>query len=244
MAEKKKIPTWAWQILSVSLFLLLLFFWYKSCNRKSVVPLTNNDSTVYWRNKVGEEVASRKAAEDQFSIFNEEYLDSIARLLDTKAKLLNQITVLTQKGTVTIKTSEPPIIKWKTDTVTSDVGCPDLASVEQNFYNPYYKANVFIPFNGDSSRIRLETYDTLLYADKIVKEGNIFNRKRFLQVDVTNTNDSAHITGLNIYRKQLPPPKRIGIGVQLGARVTITKNFIPAVKPYAGIGASYNFIRL
>lgn len=241
MAEKKKIPTWVW-VAGVVLILLVLFFWYKSCNKASTLP-PPNDSITYWRNKAGEEVASRKAAEDQFSIFNEEYLDSIARLLDTKAKLLNQITVLTQKGTATIKTSEPPIIKWKTDTVTSDVGCPDLASVEQNFSSPYYKANVFIPFNGDSSRIRLETYDTLLYADKIVKEGNLFNRKRFLQVDVTNTNDSAHITGLNIYRKQLPPPKRIGIGVQLGARVTITKNFIPAVKPYAGIGASYNFIR-
>lgn len=244
MAEKKKIPTWVW-VAGVVLILLVLFFWYKSCNKASTLP-PPNDSITYWRNKAGEEVASRKAAEDQFSIFNEEYLDSIARLLDTKARLLNQITVLTQKGKTTIKTDNAPIVKFKTDTlhVGDSAYCPDLVSAEQGFKSPYHNAYAIISLNGGTSSLSLETYDTLLYADKIVKEGNIFNRKRFLQVDVTNTNDSAHITGLNIYRKRLPPPKKVGIGVQLGVRGTVTKNFIPALKPYGGIGLSYNFIRL
>lgn len=245
MAEKKKIPTWVWQVIAVTLFLLILFFWYKSCNKASVLPPTN-DSIAYWRNKVGEEVASRKAAEDQFSIFNEEYLDSIARLLDTKAMLLKQITVLTQKGKATLTTDNIPIVKFKTDTlhVGDSAYCPDLVSAEQGFKSPYYNAYAIISLNGGTSSLSLETYDTLLYADKIVKEGNIFNRKRFLQVDVTNTNDSAHITGLNVYRKRLPPPKKVGIGLQFGGRVTVTKNFIPSVKPYFGAGISYNIIRL
>lgn len=242
MAEKKKIPTWVWQVIAVTLFLLILFFWYKSCNKASV-PISGNDSTTYWKNEHGKEVASKRVSENQLSKY---YLDSIASLLNTKTKLINQITVLTQKGKATIKTDNAPIVKFKTDTlhVGDSAYCPDLVSAEQGFKSPYYNAYAIISLNGGTSSLSLETYDTLLYADKIVKEGNIFNRKRFLQVDVTNTNDSAHITGLNIYRKRLPPPKKVGIGVQLGVRVTVAKNFIPALKPYGGVGLSYNFVRL
>lgn len=39
-------------------------------------------------------------------------------------------------------------------------------------------------------------------------------------------------------------PKKIGIGVQLGSTLTISKDFIVKPKPYIGVGISYNFIRL
>lgn len=245
MAEKKTIPKWIWQVSAVIMLVLVLFLWYLSCNKKSsVVPPAVNDSVTYWKSEFGKEFASRKASEDQFAIFNSEYLDSIANLIDSKTKLLREVAILKQKGTVTIKTPGAPTIVYKEKTDTIPGECLTVERVEQDFSSPYYKAHAVIPLNGDSSSLQLETYDTLAYVVRIVKEGGLFNRRSFLQIDASNANPDNKIIGMSVYRKALPKPKKIGIGFQVGGRVTVAKTFVPTVKPYLGFGASWNFIRL
>lgn len=244
MAGKETIPKWQWKVIAGILLAVALFFWYRSCNKKTSgtqVPWT--DSVSYWKNEYGKEFASRKAAADQFAISRSIDLDSMASLFNGKTKLLQEVAVLKQKGSVVIKTPGAPTIvfKEKRDTVSGE--CLTIDRVEQDFSSPYYKAHAIIPLNGDSSSLKLETYDTLAYVARLVREGGLFNRKTFLQIDASNSNPDNKITGLDVYRKALPRPKKIGIGFQVGGRVTVTKTFLPAVKPYFGFGATYSIIR-
>lgn len=217
---------------------VLVMLLINKCNQpKPDIVATSNDSTQYYKNKLGQEVAAIKQTEQEFYRVKEAgYLDSIAKLHNTKAKLLQEVTTLKQKGTVTIAVASPPIIKR--DTIPGQ--CNDITSMEQVFTNPYYYAEVSLS-TKDSSRILIETFDTLTIVSKTVKEGGIFSSRKYLQVDAVNSNPFNHITGLQVYKQPLPKQKKIGIGVFAGYGIG-GSSFKPGVM--IGVGVQYNFIRL
>jgi hypothetical protein len=143
------------------------------------------------------------------------YLDSIAKIYDTKPKVIKQVVTITAKGEVELKPDSVVVH----DTVKA--ACPQVKSMRQTFSNPYYKADAIL---GDGARITLKTFDTLTLVTKRIKGG--------MQVDVRTANPYSMITGvksINVPEKKRP----YGIGVQVGYNG----------KPYVGVGLSYNLIR-
>lgn len=199
------------------------------------------DSTQYYKDKLGHEVAAIKQRdEDYFKVTSAGYLDSIAKLHNSKAALIQEVITLKQKGAVTITVATPPTIIKSVDTIPGQ--CPDLISAQQAFSSPYYYADVTIALNNrDSSRMSLQTVDTLSIVAKTVKEGGLFNSKTYLQIDATNANPDNHITGLQVYRKLLPKAKKFGIGPFVGYGVSGNALLKPNI--LVGVSVQYNFIR-
>lgn len=223
--------------IAVAIIVLLLI---KQCNAPKPDVIAIADSTQYYKNKLGQEVAALKQREEDFyRVTSANFLDSIAKLHNSKASLLKEVAILKQKGSVTITVATPPIITR--DTIQGQ--CPDLVSVQEQFTNPYYQASVNISLNGqDSSRLTLQTFDTLSIVTKTVKEGGLFNKKTYLQVDAINSNPYNHISNLQVYRQPLPKPKKIGIGPFVGYGVSGNALLKPSI--LVGVSVQYNFIRL
>lgn len=221
---------------------ILLLFVFKQCRAPKPDVIAIQDSTQYYKNKLGEEVAAIKQREEDFyRVTSENFLDSIAELHNTKASLLREVAILRQRGSVTITVPGKPVIT--TDTIEVEGECIVPTAVAQDFSNPYYSASVFISMDGkDSSRLMLETYDTLTIVTKTVKEGGLFNRREYIQVDAKNSNPYNHIANLQVYRKPLPKQKKIGIGPFVGYGVSGNALLKPNI--VLGISVQYNFIRL
>lgn len=222
-------------ILLVALCVILLL---RECNRPTPeITVTQGDSTQYYKNKKDQEIAAIKMEAEEYtktlSIF---FRDSIAKLHNTKDKLVQEIAILRQKGMVVITETAPPIIK--TDTVQGR--CPEYESVEQNFKNAYYDAYAFISLSGGKSRLKLETRDTLRVVAKTVKEGSLFKQRTYLQVDAVNSNPFNRIEGLQVYKKALPRPKKVSIGPYVG--YGISNSLKPAIS--VGLGVQWSIIRL
>lgn len=216
--------------------LIALFFCFRGCHKKvnDGLPTGANDSLQKWVNSMGDTVAALKTTREQLARKNQGF-DSLAALYRTKPKFIKEVTTITVEGKETIVPSGPPVVIH--DTVE---GVPDVVSMSQAFENNYHVAEVTIHRNGDSSKLLLSSVDTIDIIGKEVKEGNIFNRKTFYQIDVKNRNPFTTITGVQAYRTPPPRPKRFGIGVQGG--YGFSSGFTP--QPYIGLGVSFNFIRL
>jgi hypothetical protein len=186
------------------------------------------DSTRYYKNKLGETVAYIKKKDEDYAkaIWD---LDSLAILFNTKPKFIKEFIQVVSQTRDTIYSTKPPITIYQGDSVRM---------LSQMFESNYHIAEVTIDRLGDSSRLLISSVDTLDVLSKTVKEGNIFNRRHYLQIDVKNRNPNTLITHINAYRQPLPRPKKIGIGLQVGYGFSGT-----APKPYVGIGVSYNLIR-
>lgn len=236
---KSKTIIWAFVILAV---LIGLFFLIRGCDRVQPDVIAAEDSVQFYKNKLGQEVAAIKQREQDYYKAAEGYLDSIAKLHNTKSKLIEEIALLKLRGTVTITTPGKPTIVYKDTGSAYLITLPPVKYVEQDFSNKWYKAFVHIPVDDseDSSYMKLETFDELRYVVKEVKEGGLFNRRTYLQVEAINTNPYNRIEGLSVYRKPLPKPKKIGIGIQGG--YGFSSSFKAA--PYIGVGIQYSIIRL
>jgi hypothetical protein len=190
-----KASTIGWILAGLLLIALLILLLKDGCNKHPEIAVSKGDSLQYWKNKAGE-VASIKKTEQDFlevSIENKNLLDSIAKLYNSKTKYIKEYVKVTEKGEVKIVNTEVPIVKY----VDSN-NCPRV--LFQGFENPYYIVEAQIDVKGDSSYVKLETIDTLSVVWKTVKEGGLFNRRTFLQVDMQNANPYNHITGATVYR--------------------------------------------
>lgn len=212
----------------------VMFFLYK-CNRDRQAIVTTPTDSFYWRDKYNNEVASRKGLEEQFGYKEKHLLDSIAEIHKVKPDRIKEYVTVYQEGKATIVTHDRPVITY----VDSGRG-KEIKNVFQMFENPYYLVEATIDLSGlDSSFALIETVDTLSVVWKEVREGRLFNKKRFLQLDVTNKNPYNHITGLDAYRVPLPKPKKFGIGVVGG--YGFANGIEP--RPFIGVGLNYSIIR-
>lgn len=185
-----------------------------------------------WVNNAGDSVTSLKGTADQFAAAKKHIADSIARVYDVQIRNLQEYIISSSEARADI-----PAVpgSMETDYLPGATLTKQIRNLRQQFKSPYYEITAQI---GDSSYLQLKAWDTLTVVWKRVKEGSIFNRKRFLQVDLSHADTSKHITGLQAYRVPDKKPKRFGIGAQFG--VTFDGK---QAQPYAGFGISYNLIR-
>jgi hypothetical protein len=237
----KNIP---WYIAAAAM-IVLAFVLIRQCKGDTADIGYIKDSTQYWKNKYGQAVSSLKQKEQDFNVAQKGYLDSIAKLHNTQANRIKEAIELRLRGQATIKTGPAAVTYKPQESQVSESGdliyeCPEVASMSQVFTSPYYVANVTLRSGFDSSTLDIQTYDTVMVLTKIVREGNIFNRKRYIQIDARNANPYNIIEGMKVYRLPAPKPKKIGIGPQVG----VTLDGSGKIKPFAGIGISYTLIRL
>ena len=224
--------TWSnagWIVSMGLLIALLLCFLLDNCHSKPEIGV-QNDSVQYWKNKNGELVASIKQREQDFGLTAKSYLDSIARLYNTKAKDIKEAVTIAMRGKATIKGSGKTTVVYDPTPDYFDyrliIDSPDLwepskpggplkinypcppqiKSLSEIFLDPYYTVQATIDKDGDSSFVEIQTYDTLSLVWKEVKEGNFFNRRNYLQVDVKNANQNNVVIGLQAYRAPTPKP--------------------------------------
>lgn len=222
-------------LVCILVILILIGVFAKKCDGNKVVVTGPLDSTFYWKDKYNNNVASLKGYEAQFAYEEKKLLDSIAKVHNSKVKYIKEYVTITEEGKTVIVTKDKPVITY----VDSGKG-KEMKSVFQMFENPYYIAEATIDLTGkDSSKLALQTVDTLSVVWKEVKEGNIFHRKTFLQLDVSNKNPYNQITGLQAYRVALPKPKKFGVGIQVG--YGFAQGITP--QPYLGVGVQWSVIR-
>jgi hypothetical protein len=229
-----KNPPW---YITVAAVIALIFVLLKNCNDPAPEIGYVKDSTQYWRNREGKLIASLKQREIDFAVAQKGWIDSIAKLHNTTAKRIKEIISATVKGQATIKGEGKPTIIYRKDTTGV---YPEIRSMSQIFLSPYLFANVRLHAMQDSSTLDITTYDTVTTVVKEVREGNVFNRKWYTQVDMKNANPNNVITGISGFRLPEARPKKFGIGIQAGY------GFSNSLQPnvYIGIGVSYNLIRL
>lgn len=190
---KITLSNFGWILFGVALIVLLIVLLKDGCGPKPDIVLSNNDSLQSWVNKQGDTIKSLKKKEEDYFVERKGFVDSIAKLYNSKTKYIREVVKITEKGEVQIVNTETPIVKY----VDSN-NCPRI--IYQAFENPYYLAEATLDTHGDSSKLLLETTDTLSVVWKQVKEGGLFNRKTFLQLDLSNANPYNHITGAEVYR--------------------------------------------
>jgi hypothetical protein len=206
----------------------ILLFRPTGCGKGGTITRGTADSTIYWRNKHDQVVASQKALAEQFSVQDariSHLLDSVARVYDTKSRNIQELVIATNKGLSRLKPSTR--VEIDVDTVNVPGNCPPrVLRMRQQFKSPYYLAFVQL---GDSSYLDLHSIDTLTYLWKTVREGGLFNRKSYLQLDVTHANPDITITGLTSFRR-LEKVKQLSMGPE-----TKVMFIDGAVRPLAGI---------
>ena len=229
MTTKEK----SYLVVGFIVLIILLAIFFRKCESPTIVTKPV-DSVFYWKDKYGNSVASLKGLQEQFGYKEKKLLDSIAKIHNVKPDRVKEYVTVYQQGQAVITTIEKPVITY----VDSGKG-KEIKSVFQMFESPYYLAEATIDLTGDSSRLALQTIDTLSIVWKEVREGNLFKRKRFLQLDVTNKNPYNYIVGVEAYRVPMPKPKKFGVGVQVGY------GFSNGLEPraYVGVGVSYSIIR-
>lgn len=200
-----------------------------ACGRRHPDTGGTQDSTRYYKNKYGESIAYIKKKDEDYAkaIWD---LDSLSMVYNTKPKYIKEFVQVVSKTTDTVYSSTPPITIYEGDSVRM---------LSQMFESNYHFAEVTIDRLGDSSKLLISSIDTLDVLWKQVTEGGLFNRRRYVQLDVKNRNPNTLITQINAYRQAIPKPKKFGIGLQAGYGFT----GISQPRPYVGIGISYNLIR-
>lgn len=214
--------------------LIALFFSLRGCKKQPSdgLPAGSNDSLQYYKDKDGKTVSALKSTREELSRKSLGF-DSLAKLYRTKPKYIKEVTTVYREGRERIVPSGP--VQIIRDTITGEA-----VSMQQSFENNWHVVEAYVHRDSVSSYVNLSSVDTIDILGKVVKEGNIFNRKTYYQVDVKNRNPFVSITGVNAYRAPLPRPKKIGLGLQGG--YGFSTGLSP--RPYIGIGISYNFIRL
>lgn len=222
------------KILFLVIVLTLVFLFLKNCRGgNSEGTGKAPDSVFYWKNKADDAVASMRAVLRDWSISEQSLLDSIAKIYNTKPRRIIEYITITQEADTEVQ-PDGPVEK---DYYPPVKDCPpQVKNMSQRFRNAYYDASVRI---GADSYMRLTALDTITVVWKNVREGSIFNRKHFLQLDVSNANPHVKTTGLQAYRIPEKKPKKWSIGLQAGYGVSTDLK----PEPYIGIGLSRSIIR-
>src|SRR5436190_23030962 len=157
--------------------------WVKSCSDVNN-PVSLTDSTYYWKNLYGKEVASQKATAAQFGIEKKHLADSLAKVYKTKEKWLQEWILATERTDADIPEVPGTLIKeYEPADIHYNICPPVIKRMKKSFHSNYYDAQVQI---GDSRYLHLQRHDSLTVLWTKVEEGSIFNRRTLLQLDVSN----------------------------------------------------------
>jgi hypothetical protein len=222
-------------LIACTLAVLILFLW--KCNRENPPQAAGELQSYDWINNAGDIVSSLKGSAEAFSKDDSHLSDSLASVYKTERKKLLEYVVFRENSIADV----PPVSGTKAADYfpPKDSVCPaQVKNVRESFSNPYYTADVQI---GDSSYMHLQHQDTITVLWKKITEGGLFNRKHFLQLDLSSADPSNKIYGVKAYRKQIEQ-KKWGIGLQLGYGFSFSGNQLSR-SPYVGIGITKTFIR-
>lgn len=218
--------------LLIALLILIFLFRKQGCSSdvSAVTERGTADSTFYWKNLYGQAVASQKAMAGNFAYKDERMqhvLDSVAKVYDTKTSRIQELVIATVRGIANPK-PVPGSVEKDVEPVPGSPDCPPVVKrMRGTFVGSHYLAGVQL---GDSSWMKIQTYDTLTALWKTKKEGGLFNRKTYLQLDLKFADTSRVITGLTSYRKMVEP-KQFAVAPQ--ARLLYLDR---ELRPLAGLG--------
>jgi hypothetical protein len=152
------------------------------------------DSTVYFKNRYLQEVASKKAVVGQLREVQAFYnLDSIALRVDTRAKEIEGYANLIQSAISQIPPASAPLIVYRDKPVILRSGqkCPEVAYMQQRFKNPYYDLFVRV---GDSAYADLSAYDTLTLVQHRDFKRKFLRKEWHTTVSVVSSNPAIRNT--------------------------------------------------
>lgn len=222
-------------LICVGIAILILFTCHHSDSQ--IQGGSEQVDTLVWVNDAGDIVSSLKGTPETFAVRGKE-ADSIAKVYRVKENnLLEYIVALEHTNSDLLADANSK----ETDYFSVDTAkdCPpQVKNFRQTFYSPYYIANAQL---GDSPYLNLQSFDTVTVLWKKVSEGNIFNRKHLIQLDVSTANPDTKVSGIKAYRIY-EKPKRWAIGVQFGYGLNLTDKGINPV-PMISFGIQRSLIR-
>lgn len=221
---------------------LLLSNKISTCNRATPTGHAP-DSVIYSINKVGDTIASLRGAMEDFGIQNKRIADSIAKVYGAKLKELREYVIATLKTQ-----AEVPIVdgsqhwEYMPPTIINGDTCPpQVRNISGTFESGYYHADAQL---GEEPYLKVIGYDTLTVIWRDTTIGRFFNKKKYLQLDVSLANPDTRVTGIKAYRLPLPAPKRWAIGFTGGYGWHVDpKTAKVSAGPYIGIGLTRTLIR-
>lgn len=227
------------RLLIITFGLLVVLFMYKSgcvgsktkdVSVKTAIPV----DTLHWKNKDGDNVTSLKGNEESFAVITKRVADSVAKTYEVRLKDMREYLIAWTQSQADVPADTAT---RQTDYIPSPVkDCPPIVkNMRQQFNSAYDSISVQI---GDSSWLHKRSFDTLTAVWKTVKQGFLFNRKKYLQLDLSFADTSRHVTGLTAYRAPQQKQKKWGIGFSSGVTYYNGRGRL-----YAGAGINYTFIR-
>jgi len=201
------------------------------------------EEILYHINKLGDSVASLRGAEQDFAVQSKRLTDSIANVYGAKLRDLKEymIAILQTKAEIPVVIGStqydyaPPVV------INQDTCPAQIRNIRGTFESPYYYVDAQL---GEDPHMKLIAFDTLTTVWKDTTIGKLFNKKRYLQLDINLANPDTRVTGLKSYRRPAPAPKKWSFGFQAGYGMVInprTQRLTPG--PYIGIGFTKSLIR-
>ncbi|MAX50553.1 MAG: hypothetical protein CMH22_01060 [Methylophaga sp.] len=215
--------------------MVLLFVILRQCNsatqqRQSQESATEflNDTIAYYQNKLGQQVAEKKAIQGDkatLEILLSKQIDSTGQL----KRLVSKYKNIAAAGNITQET--------KIDTVE----IPYEAAVPFEFTREFTKQTDYYSITGTSNQNGVTLNDiqipnSLSFA--IGKKRTGFFRSEY-RIEAVNSNPYVQTTGLDSYTLKVPT-KRLGLSLYAGYGVG--SNF--TLQPSAGIALTYTLFRL
>lgn len=228
MAKKSAVKSSLWAIAVIALVVLAIIL-LKQCNGYDA-PGTGQavDSLYYKHITDSTKAAVLIGAKEDFSIIENSYKDSIAKLLSIKPKTIKEIITITQQVETKLK---PDTVKIKYGLDSN--GCLTIDQAYNIFRNKFYSAEVNMDFTGDTSNtwMILRGIDSLTatWSERTIK------RKKYLELSVINANPDITVIGVKAFRSPEIKEKDWSFGFQLGYGATYNSGQF-YLTPYAGIG--------
>lgn len=237
MTWSKIVP---WILVAIVVTILILDL--KGCFSPPAVTTNkpSQDSSFYWKNKYGDSILALKSTIAGFAQITDSQKQAIAEILNSKAKLIQEVITLRAHGQVTL-----PPVQLPPEIVYVDSGKHEIKSVSQVFTDPWYQVIAQLDLEDyRKSLVQVQTFDSLTLAWKTGKSGGIFNRKSWLELDIKNQNPYSRISYAQAYRAPPLPPKKWGLGVFVGWGYGFNVNQGSSYGyPIIGVGLQRNFIR-
>jgi hypothetical protein len=211
----------------------VIFLLCKRCCDKAdsnnIKPILS-DSITYWKTEANKSVARVEKLAADYALKDKKFSDSLRKVYKIKYdKQLKEYIVAYTKTKSDVKPVDTII---REVVIVDSTGCEKVLAMRQRFSSNYYKAVVQI---GDSSFMRIQITDTISVIWSEIKKRN---RLKALVLNISLSNPDTKVEGIKSFRIEQPKPKKFGLGLDIGYEFDGLR-----LRPYFGLGFSYNFIR-
>lgn len=176
-----------------------------SCKHKDQSDLetmlkASQDSTRYYKNKLGQEVATRKVVEGSFAnlqaIYTKDSIQHIADRFKAKQKEIKLYAKISALGHSNIPLKKQDSTTHTVITPHGDT-CQVVTSMTGTFEDPYYTADVRL---GATPHMHLESRDTLEIVVKDTTERHFLKKTTYGLINVIGKNPNMHYKILGVFK--------------------------------------------